>query len=175
MTYLYRHDKAILKENAHAILRYLDYLTTRIREDGLICWGLGDWCPVGRFADHYKSPLEFTDTVLSMDICEKAAYIFGELDMAEQKAFAMGIYHRLRQAGRERLLDLSTMTALGRCQTSQAMAIFYSLFDEGEKPEAFRRLLEFVHEYDDHMDVGVLGGRVIFQGAGRLRLQRSGL
>lgn len=162
MTYLYRHDKAILKENAHAILRYLDYLTTRIREDGLICWGLGDWCPVGRFADHYKSPLEFTDTVLSMDICEKAAYIFGELDMAEQKAFAMGIYHRLRQAGRERLLDLSTMTALGRCQTSQAMAIFYSLFDEGEKPEAFRRLLEFVHEYDDHMDVGVLGGRVIF-------------
>ena len=38
MTYLYRHDKAILKENAHAILRYLDYLTTRIREDGLICW-----------------------------------------------------------------------------------------------------------------------------------------
>ena len=54
------------------------------------------------------------------------------------------------------------MTALGRCQTSQAMAIFYSLFDEGEKPEAFRRLLTFIHEQGDHMDVGVLGGRVLF-------------
>lgn len=162
MTYLYRHDREILRENAHAILRYLDYLTTVIREDGLVCCGLGDWCPVGRNADQYKSPLEFTDTVLSMDSCDKAAYIFGELGMEEQKAFALRLYHRLRAAGRERLLDLSTMTALGRCQTSQAMAIFYSLFDEGEKQEAFRRLLELVHEYDDHMDVGVLGGRVIF-------------
>ena len=162
MTYLYRHDKEILQENAHAILRYLEYLTTRIREDGLICIGLGDWCPVGRNADAYKAPLEFTDTVLSMDICEKAAYIFGELEMPEQQAFARGLYRRLREAGRERLLDLSAMTALGSCQTSQAMAIFYSLFEEAEKPEAFRRLLEFVHQYDDHMDVGVLGGRVLF-------------
>lgn len=162
MTYLYRGDKTILRENAHAILRYLDYLSTRIREDGLVCCGLGDWCPVGRGADQYKSPLEFTDTVLSMDICEKAAYIFGELGMEEQQAFARGLYDRLRRAGRERLLDLSAMTALGRCQTSQAMAIFYSLFDEGEKPEAFRRLLTFIHEQDDHMDVGVLGGRVLF-------------
>lgn len=162
MTYLYRGDKIILRENAHAILRYLDYLTTRIRPDGLICCGLGDWCPVGRGPDQYKAPLEFTDTVLSMDICEKAAYIFGELDMEEQKDFALKIYNRLRKAGRERLLDLSTMTALGSCQTSQAMAIFYSLFDQGEKPEAFRRLLGLIHERDDHMDVGVLGGRVIF-------------
>ena len=162
MTYLYRHDKEILQENAHAILRYLEYLTTRIRKDGLICIGLGDWCPVGRNADAYKAPLEFTDTVLSMDICEKAAYIFGELEMPEQQTFARGLYRRLREAGRERLLDLSVMTALGSCQTSQAMAIFYSLFEEAEKPEAFRRLLEFVHQYDDHMDVGVLGGRVLF-------------
>lgn len=162
MTYLYRGDKTILRENAHAILRYLDYLATRIREDGLVCCGLGDWCPVGRIADQYKSPLEFTDTVLSMDICDKAAYIFGELGMAEQQSFARALYGRLRQAGRKELLDLSTMTALGRCQTSQAMAIFYSLFDEGEKPEAFRRLLTFIHEQGDHMDVGVLGGRVLF-------------
>ena len=162
MTYLYRHDKEILQENAHAILRYLEYLTTRIRKDGLICIGLGDWCPVGRNADAYKAPLEFTDTVLSMDICEKAAYIFGELEMPEQQTFARGLYRRLREAGRERLLDLSVMTALGSCQTSQAMAIVYSLFEEAEKPEAFRRLLEFVHQYDDHMDVGVLGGRVLF-------------
>ncbi len=162
LTYLYRHDKAILEENAHAILRYLDYLTTKIRPDGLICCGLGDWCPVGRGADQYKSPLEFTDTVISMDLCEKSAYIFDALGMQAQKEFALGIYHRLRKAARARLLDLSSMTALGRCQTSQAMAIFYSLFDEAEKPEAFRRLLEMVHESDDHMDVGVLGGRVLF-------------
>lgn len=162
MTYLYRHDKTILQENAHAIFAYLDHLSSHIREDGLICWGLGDWCPVGRFAHHFKAPNELTDTILSMDMCEKAAFIFGELGMSAQKAFAEQLYRQIRAAARERLLDLQTMTAAGNCQTSQAMAIFYSLFEPGEKPEAFRRLLEFIHAYDDHMDVGILGGRVIF-------------
>ncbi|MDR1892148.1 MAG: family 78 glycoside hydrolase catalytic domain, partial [Oscillospiraceae bacterium] len=40
--YIYRGDKEILRENAGAILRYLHYLSTRIRGDGLVCFGLGD-------------------------------------------------------------------------------------------------------------------------------------
>ena len=160
--YVYRGDREILKENAHAILRYLDYLTTRIRPDGLICWGLGDWCPVGRGAAEYKSPLEFTDTMCSMDIAKKAAFIFGELGMSSQKEFAESLYGRLYQAARERLIDPNTMTALGNCQTSQAMAIAWDLFTPMEKPEAFRRLLEMIDDADQHFDVGVLGARVLF-------------
>ena len=160
--YLYRGDREILEENAHAILRYLDYLSTRIRPDGLVCWGLGDWCPTGRGADHYKSPLEFTDTMCAMDICRKAAYIFGELGRQSQKEFAEALFRRLYQAARERLIDTNTMTALGSCQTSQAMAIAWELFTPAEKPEAFRRLLELIEDADQHFDMGVLGGRVLF-------------
>ena len=54
------------------------------------------------------------------------------------------------------------MTALGRCQSSQAMCIFYNVFEEAEKPEAVRRLLEFIEEKDGHYDCGYLGNRVIF-------------
>lgn len=162
MTYLYRHDKQIILDNSASILRYLFYLTTVIRPDGLIACGLGDWCPVGRGADQYKSPLEFTDTVISMDLCEKAAFLFRETEQQEAAAFAESLYQRLRQAGRKHLLDLHTMTALGNCQTSQAMAIYYDLFDPAEKPKAFEQLLAMIHEQDDHMDVGVLGGRVLF-------------
>ena len=36
------------------------------------------------------------------------------------------------------------------------------LFEENEKRIAFKRLLELIHQSDDHMDVGVLGARVIF-------------
>ena len=32
------------------------------------------------------------------------------------------------------------MTAIGSCQTSQAMAIYYDVFNPGEKPEAFKTL-----------------------------------
>lgn len=162
MTYLYRHDKQIILDNSASILRYLYYLTTVVRPDGLIACGLGDWCPVGRGADQYKSPLEFTDTVISMDLCEKAAFLFRETEQQEAAAFAESLYQRLRQAGRKHLLNLYTMTALGNCQTSQAMAIYYDLFDPAEKPKAFEQLLTMVHEQNDHMDVGVLGGRVLF-------------
>ena len=160
--YIYRGDKEILKENAHAILRYLEYISTQIRADGLCAYGLGDWCPPGRGADKYKSPLEFTDTVICMDICGKAAYIYGEIGMPEHRAFAQALHGRLRAAARERLLDLATMTAEGSCQTSQAMAIYFDLFDPAEKPEALRVLLRLIEQEDGHFDTGILGARAIF-------------
>jgi len=161
--YLYRGDKEILKENAHAILRYLEYLSTRVRGDGLIDYGLGDWCPAGHQYSAYQSPVRFTDTITSMDICEKAAYIFGALALPEHRAFALSLYQRLRTSARERLLDLSTMTAEGCCQTSQAMAIYYNLFEPAEKPEALRVLLRLIEQAEGHFTgVGVLGARALF-------------
>ena len=82
--------------------------------------------------------------------------------MGPQQAFAASVAEKLRTAIRENLIDFGTMTAMGNCQTSQAMAIFYDIFEPGEKSAAFERLLGFIHESDDKMDVGVLGARVIF-------------
>lgn len=161
-TYLYRNDVEILKENATAILRYVNYLADHLNAEGLVRLGLGDWCPPGRGADVYKSPLEFTDSVMSMDICRKASYIFGVLGMDLQKKFADGLAGRLRRNIRERLVDFAAMTAAGDCQTSQAMAIYYDVFENGEKPEAFRRLLEMIENNRGLMDTGYLGARVIF-------------
>lgn len=160
--YIYRGDKQVLKDNAAAIFRYLHYLSTRIGQDGLVCFGLGDWCPPGRAPDDYKSPLEVTDSIISMDICKKAAFIFDVLGMREQQMFADALASRLRSAIRARLIDFNTMSVLGNCQTSQAMGIYYDVFEEGEKPAAFSRLLEYIDEAGGLMDTGILGARVIF-------------
>jgi len=160
--HIYRGDKTILEENVHAILRYLEYLTTLIGNDGLIDIGLGDWCPACRPMDQYKSPSYFTSTVISMDICEKAAYIFGELNKPLHQEFALSLYNKLRTAIRSRLIDFNTFTAEGNCQTSQAVAIFCNVFEPGEKPAAFRRLLEIIQETNSHLDVGIIGARVLF-------------
>lgn len=162
LTYRYRGDRQILEESAASIWRYLHYLTTRIDEEGLIHIGLGDWCPPGRASHRYKAPLALTDTILSMDIARKAAYIFGVLGMDLQQHFAQAMADRLRQAVRDRLIDRNTMTAAGNCQTSQAMALFYDVFDPGEKTAAFAHLLEYIDQADGHIDTGVLGGRVLF-------------
>lgn len=160
--YLYRNDTWILEENATAIFRYVHYMSTRINSEGLIKIGLGDWCPPLRKCNDYKAPLEVTDSIISMDICEKAAFIFGVLGMELQKDFALGLRDRLLASIRERLVDFSTMTVTGNCQTSQSMAIYFNVFNNSEKQAAFKRLVEMIDRADGHMDTGILGSRVIF-------------
>jgi alpha-L-rhamnosidase len=161
-TYIYRGDVDVLKDNATAMFRYLNYLSNSFNNEGLLTLGLGDWCIPNRGADQYKAPLEFTDTVMSMDICKKASYIFDVLNMDLQKSFADGLYNKLRTNVREKLIDFGTMTAAGNCQTSQAMAIFYDVFDNGEKQAAFEKLLKIIEQSNGHMDTGIIGARVIF-------------
>lgn len=160
--WLYRGDTAVIRESAHAILRYLEYLTTRMDENGLLAIGLGDWCPVGRGAHQYKAPLVLTDSIVSMDIAEKAKILFEVEGMELHKRFAKMLSSKLRESIRTHLIDLNTMIALGDCQTSQAMALYYGVFESGERSEAFRQLIRMIERDGRKMDVGVLGARVIF-------------
>lgn len=164
LVWRYRGDAEIIRENAAAIMRYLHYITTRRDEDGLIHIGLGDWCQSTREnASDFKAPLEVTDTLMCMDISAKAAAMFAAVGMEAQRAFAQAVHDEFRAAGRKHLIDRSTMTVLGCCQTSQAMGIFYDLFEEAEKPTAFRVLLKLIEQNENLMDVGVLGARVLFR------------
>lgn len=157
--YVLRGDRKIIEENATAIFRYCEYISRRRDERGLVAIGLGDWCPVTRV----KSPLEFTDSVTCMSILKKAAYIFSQLGLSLERDFCEKLYNEIRDAVRRHLIDFGTMTAIGSCQTSQAMAIYYDVFNPGEKPEAFKRLLEIIKRRDDHVDAGILGMRVLFR------------
>lgn len=152
--------KQVIADNANAIFKYVSYLSEKVNKSGLIAFGLGDWCPPKREPDDYKAPLELTDSVLSMDICKKAAFLFKELGMEHRRAFAQGLAEALRQAIRKHLLN--GVVAAGHCQTSQAMALFYGVFEPGERQEAFEVLLETIRSQGGHLDAGILGARVIF-------------
>ncbi len=161
-TYIYRGDKKILEDNATSIFRYLDYITKKRDDKGLVAIGLGDWCPVGKGAADYDAPLELTDSVVCIDICDKAAFIFETLGLSLQQKFAMDLSSSFKKSVRENLIDFQSMTVAGNCQTSQAISIFYNVFEENEKPAAFNKLMELVKNADDHMTTGVIGGRVLF-------------
>ena len=160
--YKYRGDKTMILEGAGSFVRYLHFLTTRMTPEGLIDYGLGDWCPTGREAGDHVAPRIFTSSVMAMDMAKKMAFLFEEVGMLPQRDFAASVAGRLRAAVREQLLDFGTMTAIGNCQTSQAMAIHYDIFEKGEKAAAFEKLLQFIRESGGKMDVGVLGARVLF-------------
>lgn len=161
-TWLYCGDTEVVTENAAMMLRYLSYVLTKRDGCGLIAIGLGDWCPVGKAPDSYDSPLEFTDTVVVMDCARKTSIMLRAVGMNEQAAFAESVYHSTRNAIRTHLIDFNTMTVLGSCQTSQAVALALGVFDAGERHEAFTRLVEFVEQRDEHIDTGFFGARYIF-------------
>ena len=75
-TYLYKGDREILEELSIPLMRYLNYLFSRLDEKGLIAIGLGDWCQVHHGGENYTTPLVVTDTILTFDIAQKAAFIY---------------------------------------------------------------------------------------------------
>ncbi len=160
--YIYRGETDIIKESAHAFMAYLDYLTTVVDEKGLIHIGLGDWCHVGRSSEDYKAPLELTDTVISMDIAQKMSFMLKAIGRERQSKFAASVAEDLKKAIRDNLIDFDTMVASGNCQTSQAICLYYGVFNDDEKEIAFGRLLEMIEAEDGHMDIGVIGSKVIF-------------
>jgi len=161
-TYMYSGNSKIIEQSADTIYKYLNYLLTKKDENSLVHFGLGDWCHAGRPEDCPKAPLEVTDTIISMAIAERSAFLFGIIGDTKRRDFALKIANNFKKAIRENLIDFEQMTVKGNCQTSQALAIYYGVFMPEETGDAFEKLLHFIHLADDHIDCGVLGGRVIF-------------
>lgn len=162
--YLYRGDTSTLREAATPIMRYLTYLYGKLNENDLLKIGLGDWCQPNRKGESdYATPLEVTDSIVAIDIATKAMAIYDALHMEEQKAYARGLWMKLRKAVRKHLIDLGSCSVVGDTQTGQAIALAYGVFEEEEKEKAVMRLLERIEQKNGFMDTGVIGARVIFR------------
>ncbi len=161
-TYRMRGNLELAKDCSENILRYLSYISQKRRPDGLIAIGLGDWLQPGKDAGSPLAPLYVTDSVISMYICKKAYDLFDALKLEYHKDFALSLYNSFRSAIRNNLIDFNAMTVRSRCQTSQAICIYYGVFDNCEKEKAFNVLLDLIHDRDDHFDCGMIGVRVIF-------------
>ena len=163
MLYHYRGNTDVIRENAHAMVRYLEYVMTRRSEDGTIAIGLGDWVPTGkRKASAYDSPLALTDSTMIMDIAGKAAEMLDAIGQTHSAAYARAIADDMRATIRRELLDTETATLAGNCQTSQALGLYYGIFEENERRPAFEKLLELIHAKGDSFDCGFLGLHTIF-------------
>lgn len=161
-TYIYSGDQQIILESVEAIYKYLTFCESRNNNVGLIDIGLGDWCHTGRYAGNPKAPNVVTSSIIAMDIAEKAAFLFRVSNNPEYEKKAIKMSMDYKKAIRENLIDFSDMSVYGNCQTSQAMGLYYGVFEKEEQTRAFDYLLNLIHEQNDFMDVGVLGARVLF-------------
>ena len=157
-----RDDLRVAEAAKEAMVRYFNYLISRFDERGLLEIGLGDWCPAN---PDYTTPLIFTDSTIAYDLANKAAYLYDRMQMPAEADYCKAFAQKMRAAIRKHLLeDAETMRFISGRQSVQSMAIYYGLCDtEAEKQKALAVLLDEIHAQDDHMGVGVLGGRVIFR------------
>ena len=160
--YKFRGCTDVIRENAHAMVRYLEYALTRRSENGTIAIGLGDWVPVDKRSSQYDAPLALTDTVAVMEMARAAAEMFTAVGYTHRAAFADAIYKDMRDTIRRELVDLETMVVAGECQSSQAISLYYGVFDESEKAAAVANLVKYIHAKDDAFDCGFIGMHCIF-------------
>lgn len=161
--YKYTGDKEIIKENAPMIMRYLYYVSSMRDEKGLTGFGLGDWCdPFEAEKGYISSPLEVTASIATYNIAKKSAFLFKQAGLCNESTYAQALAEEMRRSIRENLIDFSTMTVKGDCQTAQALGIAHGLFDENETDRANRRLIEIIHRDGDINTCGVIGIRYIY-------------
>lgn len=162
MLYRFRGSTEVVRENAHAMIRYLEYILSRRSEDGTVAIGLGDWVPVNRPAHAYAPPLALTDSIMVMDMARKAEEMLRAVGYTLRADFAESIYKEMRATVRRELVDLDTMVVKGECQSSQAIALYYGVFDEDEGQRAFDHLVSYIEQNDCAFDCGFIGMHCIF-------------
>lgn len=159
-THYYTGNTQILEESADAIDQYLRFASGKRNADGLVDYGLGDWCPVGGVK---KVCTEFTNSVSLMHMALNASEIFCHLQQPARQEAAESLYIDLTDALRKKYIDQKTCVAESGSQTAQAMALYYGLFEERELDKARQHLVNSIHENGDFLDVGILGARCLFR------------
>lgn len=147
-------------ENVGYIEKYLHYLLSRKKPNGLFEFGLGDWCECDAALEElYTTPVEITDTLMSIEIFTKVAFLSKITGHKELWEFC-------EENRRNILCDFRKIYINENCslptQTAQAKAISVGVFTEEEKTKAVLYLVKMVRECG-HFQVGVIGARVLFR------------
>jgi alpha-L-rhamnosidase len=96
-----------------------------------------------------------------MEMARAAAEMFDAVGYTHRRDFAEGVYRDLRDTVRRELID-EDMNVRGNCQSSQAIALYYGVFNEDERERAFSHLLKYIHEKGDAFDCGFIGMHCMF-------------
>lgn len=158
---LYREtgdNEALIK--AYPIMqRYLEYAKSREDGDGLVCYGLSDWCPPVELGDCNIMPNRLSDSCYYMDmfrIAALAAKIQGD-EAASEK------YAEKSEKIKADIIKIYATDDQIKSHGQGALA-FLLYFDvvEGERAEAVAKVLTDLMKKDNYVHkVGILGMKAL--------------
>lgn len=151
------------RECADNIYRYIEYIPSRLDENGLAHYGLGDWCEVDGPGGELTTPLVVTDTLTLVNLTRMATELFAAVGDETRSAACRELHDRLVAAFRKHLMNADHTEVVPLSQAGQAMAMYYGAFTDEEKPAALVGLKKAIERYDGHIQTGVLGARTLFR------------
>jgi len=152
--YLYTGDDAIIRENYEHMKRYVDFLTREKSQNGIVSWGLGDWCP-----DKTKTPSVITSTAyyfVDADLISKFAKILDKPTDAQEYA---GLAEQIRAAFLNKFVNLKKGTVGNNSQTALSCALYQGLLSGDGATAVLNRLLDTIDKNDGKLDFGILGAK----------------
>lgn len=158
--YVYRGDRKILEDSFDAMKKYVDYMTSRAKEDGLVYHGLGDWV-------FYKTntPTEVIVSgyyYLDAKIVAQTAKLLGKTEDYEKYS---ALATKIRDDYNKTLYKGNGVYSINS-QASQSCAIHQGIalgLPEADQKAVFDRLAEDVEKTEGHFDCGIMGVKYILR------------
>ncbi len=158
--YRFYGDEKIVKDNAEAINKYFDYITSRFNEEGLVNIGLGDWVQTyTKWEGDFETPVEITDSLTMLDLAAKTITMFGAVGLSTEHIADFA--DKLTLNFRKKYMQNGKLTV--QTQTAIAMALQTGVVLPDEDGLVYNDLLTLIHGQDDHFRVGVVGYKYLFE------------
>ena len=154
--YLYTGDEAIIRKNYSQMKRYVDFLTREKSDDGIVSWGLGDWCPA-----ETKTPSNITSTAYYyVDACliSEFARILNKREEAQKYA---ALAEKIRTAFVQKFVDLKSGAVGRNSQTALGCAIYQGLLEAKDAEPVIERLVKAIRKNGGKPDFGILGSKYV--------------
>jgi alpha-L-rhamnosidase len=153
-------DKNVIYENIDAIKKYFAYLETKINEDKLISFGLGDWVEAGTsYAGQYATPVEITDTLACVDMANKTIFMLNAINKTDEIGKIESFKENLLKNFRKKYIKNNLLTC--NTQTAYCMALCLDVFPQKQTQKAYKHLKNLIKQNDNHFKVGVVGLRYL--------------
>lgn len=133
-------DEAPIREQYPAMVRYIDYLGNRAKND-ILSYGLGDW--VGYGADP-NTPPALTGTAYYFKLVSTMTGFADILGRREDAAKYRHLAERIRQHFNDTFYDPNTGKYGKGSQSSQSTALDFGLAEPGERQKVFNVLVDAI-------------------------------
>ena len=154
--YLYTGDLSVIERHYDQMKSYVDFLAHEKSEDGIVSWGLSDWC-----YEKTQTPPEITSTAYYYVDTRLIAYFAGLLGRTADADKYARLAGDIRAAFAEKFVNLKKGSIGNDSQTALACAVYQGLVEPPDAGAVIETLKLKIAENDNRLDFGILGAKYV--------------